>query len=250
MRLWGQAHVFQLLFADDLKMVAAGSRKYDLIWYMLITWIMVGAPFGWPKFRGGVCLDFVGFYMDYCKFEVGLRERRTAWIVNWVEEAPRNGGLVAHRSFVELVGRLVLCWMRPFMAPLHAWKGAIAPGTVQMVSIVLLFIAGMLKRGHHRTSGRSIVLGGRELGPEQDPRKARWYCLVVRAQEAPWLFELDTALAATCGNLGGFGSLWLPGWYPIAHWLKPEPTTWPRSIFLLRNLAISFLWRLCRCSCP
>ena len=24
MRLWGQAHVFQLLFADDVKMVAAG----------------------------------------------------------------------------------------------------------------------------------------------------------------------------------------------------------------------------------
>ena len=225
MRLWGQAHVFQLLFADDLKMVAAGPRKYDLIWYMLITWIMVGAPFRWPKFRGGVCLDFVGFYMDYCKFEVGLSERRTAWIVNWVEEAQRNGGLVTHRNFVELVGRLVyagqvLCWMKPFMAPLHAWKSAIAPGTVallpQMVSVVLLFIAGMLKRGHHRTSGRSpqtgatqafrtdakcepekIVLGGWELGPDQDPRKARWFSLVVTAREAPWLFELGTAAAAS-----------------------------------------------------
>jgi len=27
----------------------------------------------------------VGFYMDYCKFEVGLSERRTNWIVQWVE---------------------------------------------------------------------------------------------------------------------------------------------------------------------
>ena len=225
MRLWGQAHVFQLLFADDLKMVGAGSRKYDLIWYMLITWIMVGSPFRWPKFRGGVCLDFVGFYMDYCKFEVGLSERRTAWIVDWVEEVQKNGGLVAHRSFVELVGRLVyagqvLCWMKPFMAPLHAWKGALAPGTValmpQTVSVILLFIAEMLKKGHHRTSGRSpqtgapqafrtdakcepgkIVLGGWELGKDQEPRKARWFSLVITPQEAPWLFELGSTAAAS-----------------------------------------------------
>ena len=32
MRLGGQAHAFQLLFADDLKMVAAGEDKYDRIW--------------------------------------------------------------------------------------------------------------------------------------------------------------------------------------------------------------------------
>ena len=85
MRLGGQSHTFQLLFADDLKMVAAGKDKYDHIWYMLMAWLMLGTPFRWPKFRGGVCLEFVGFYMDYCKFEVGLSERRTNWIVQWVE---------------------------------------------------------------------------------------------------------------------------------------------------------------------
>lgn len=80
MRLNDQAHTFQLLFADDLKMLAAGEYKYHYIWYMLVAWLMVGAPFRWPKFRGGVCLEFVGFYMDYCKFEVGLSERRPNWI--------------------------------------------------------------------------------------------------------------------------------------------------------------------------
>ena len=150
----GQSHTFQLLFADDLKMVAAGEDKYDRIWYMLVAWLMLGTPFRWPKFRGGVCLEFVGFYMDYCKFEVGLSERRTNWIVQWVEDARRNEGIVTHRSFVELVGRLVyagqvLVWLKPLMAPLHAWKGAIAPGTAatlpQTVSVILLFIAKMLE---------------------------------------------------------------------------------------------------------
>jgi len=217
MRLGGQSHVFQLLFADDLKMVAAGADKYDRIWYMLIAWLMLGTPFRWPKFRGGVCLEFVGFFMDYCKFEVGLSERRTNWIVQWVEEARQNQGLVAHRSFVELVGRLVyagqvLVWMKPLMAPLHAWKSAIAPGTVatlpQTVLVVLLFIAEMLREGHHRTTGRSplrsrgqafrtdakcdekrVILGGWELGEKGDPKEARWFAVEVEREEAPWLFE-------------------------------------------------------------
>ena len=219
MRLGGHAHTFQLLFADDLKLAAAGEDKYDQIWYQLVTWLMLGTPFRWPKFRGGVCLEYVGFYMDYCKFEVGLSERRTSWIVQWVADARRDGGVVSHRSFVELVGRLVyagqvLVWLKALMAPLHAWKAAIAPGTVatlpQTVSVILLLIAEMLKRGFHRTSGRSpakggrqafrtdakceserVVLGGWELGADSDLRQARWFAVEIRASDAPWLFETD-----------------------------------------------------------
>ena len=62
------------------------------------------------------------------------------------------------------MGRLVyagqvLTWLKALMAPLHAWKGAIAPGTAavlpQTVSVILLLTAEMLKKGFHRTSGRS-----------------------------------------------------------------------------------------------
>ena len=117
----------------------------------------------------------------------------------------------------ELVGRLVyagqvLTWLKALMAPLHAWKGAIAPGTAavlpQTVSVILLLIAEMLKKGFHRTSGRSplkerrqsfrtdakceverIVLGGWELGEAADPGQARWFAVEVRPDEADWLFD-------------------------------------------------------------
>eukprot|EP00435_Cladocopium_sp_Y103_P049925 s2541_g15.t1 len=243
MRLTGQAHVFQLLFADDLKMVAAGPDKYDQVWHMLIAWIMFGAPFRWPKFRGGVCLEFVGFFMDYCKFEVGLSERRSNWIVQWIREAQANQGVVAHRSFVELVGRLVyasqvLTWLRSFLSPLHAWKAAIAPGTVatmpRMVSVVLLFISSMLQDGYHRTSGKSptkkegqafrtdakceegrVVLGGWETGRACDPSKARWFALEVLPGDAPWLFEKEKveAMSTTAELLASLVALEVFGFF-------------------------------------
>eukprot|EP00435_Cladocopium_sp_Y103_P065264 s836_g27.t1 len=124
MRLRRQDHVFQLLFADDLKMMAAGQEKYDLIW----------------------------------------------------------------------------------------------PGTVailpQTVSVILLLISEMLTKGYNRTTGRSpkrsgqqefrtdakcasdrVVLGGWELGSEHDPKKARWFSLELKPQDAPWLFEGSTVQA-------------------------------------------------------
>ena len=138
-----------------------------------------------------------------------------------MEEARQNQGLVTHRGFVELVGRLVyagqvLVWLKPliYMAPLHAWKSAISPRTVatlaQTVMVVLLFIAEMLQKGYHRTSGRSslkgqgqpfrtdaecdetkIVLGGWELDETGRPKEARWFAVEVKREEAPWLFETD-----------------------------------------------------------
>ena len=65
LRVAQQATLFQMLFADDLQIMAGGESKYHDIWVVLLYWLMVGTPFKWSKFRGGVCLDYVGFYFDY-----------------------------------------------------------------------------------------------------------------------------------------------------------------------------------------
>ena len=36
-----------------------------------------GVLFSYHIFRGGFQSDYVGFWMDYSKFEIGLSERRT-----------------------------------------------------------------------------------------------------------------------------------------------------------------------------
>ena len=29
-------------------------------------------------------MDYVGYWMDYSRFEIGISERRTAWLVNFI----------------------------------------------------------------------------------------------------------------------------------------------------------------------
>ena len=230
--------LFQFLFADDLKFFSGGARKYLDIWTILVFWLMVGTPFKWSKFRGGVQLEYVGFAFDYYRFTLGLSERRAAWIIEYVDSAENGRGLLDHRRFVEFVGRLVyasqvLYWLRPFMAPLHRWKGAQIPGTVavapRLVMLTLAYIKEMLKEGHAQISCRGpppvgfdafrtdakasedyFVLGGWETLTSLEPGQARWFSLKVSSKELPFLFnekgEAEGRGHEHCGGVAGYSS--------------------------------------------
>ena len=218
-RLLGQDQAYQFLYADDLKWTAAGENKYHVIWVLVLAWIMAGSPFKWAKFRGGVCVEYVGFFLDYWRFEIGLSDRRCSWLIDWVQAVHDNQGLVHHRSFVEFLGRLVyssqvLPWLKCFLAPLYAWKGAMAPNTVgkvpRTVCLVLRYVKGLLEAGHHRSpcfaphhqpghlfrtdakcENGKIVLGGWELVHTDEPSEARWFSVEVPRDQAPWLYVKD-----------------------------------------------------------
>ncbi|CAJ1371217.1 unnamed protein product, partial [Effrenium voratum] len=172
-------------------------------------WLAVGTPFSWHKFRGGISLDYVGFYCDYARFAVGVSERRSAWFVEWVDAARRDQWIVAQRGFVEFLGRLsvaaqALGWLRPFLAPLFAWSAVLSVGMTAalptQVRLTLVFIQRMLVRGNYTVSCSSparptaqaakcatgsVVLGGWSLGDGADPGAAKWFTM------APWLFGKD-----------------------------------------------------------
>ena len=207
-------------------------------------------PFKWSKFRGGVQLEYVGFAFDYYRFTLGLSERRAAWVIEYVDSAENGRGMLDHRRFVEFVGRLVyasqvLYWLRPFMAPLHRWKGAQIPGTVavapRLVMLTLAYIKEMLKEGHAQISCRGpppvgfdafrtdakasedyFVLGGWETLTSLEPGQARWFSLKVTSKELPSLFNekgeaegMSTVaeLLATLVGLHVFGWLKSQGCY-------------------------------------
>ena len=175
--------------------------------------------FSWHKFRGGISLDYVGFYCDYARFAVGISERRSAWFVEWVDAARRDQWIVAQRGFVEFLGRLsfaaqALGWLRPFLAPLFAWSAVLSVGMTAalptQVRLTLVFIQRMLVRGNYtvscssparptaqafRTDAKcatgSVVLGGWSLGDGADPGAAKWFSLELSPTMAPWLFGKD-----------------------------------------------------------
>ena len=211
-----QELVWMTIFADDIKVAAGGPQKYWNILKVYSMWLAMGAPFAWSKFRGGLEIDFVGYWLDYSRFEMGLSESRTVWLVNWLSELDGSRPALVRKA-IEGLGRLafaarVLYWIKPFLAPLYAWTNAVASSSVLkpplMVRLVALFIGNTLRGEKRRLPCRRperalgewfrtdakgtkdfVVLGGWTLGEEGDTRSARWFSIRLTPEEVPWVFK-------------------------------------------------------------
>lgn len=111
-----------------MKWVVGGPTKYLDLWTMIVGWLLVGTPFSWKKFRGGVALDFVGF----CRFRVGLSEKRADWVIKTIDLLEQANFVMSGRSFSELLGRLgfasqAVPWIRPLLGVLYSWDSVLSP---------------------------------------------------------------------------------------------------------------------------
>ena len=85
--LMHQNEVWQTVFADDLKITAHGRyTKYEDLVLSLLIWCLVGTPSAWLKTRGGLRMEWLGYRLDYVKFEAGVTEKRAQWFVKWITE--------------------------------------------------------------------------------------------------------------------------------------------------------------------
>ena len=140
-----EAFIFVLIYADDLHLIGAGKDRWLNIWMTLALFCMQGAPFSDHKWRGGLQVDWVGYWIDYTRFRLGFLKRDVSG------------------------SSQVLLWIRPFLAPGYAWLSAVHRGAVlslpNLVRCTLLFVVGKLKRGlgpahlvwSRRTLGRSFA---------------------------------------------------------------------------------------------
>ena len=230
-RVLKQQPCFQLLFADDLKLVVSGATKYLDLWSMIVVWLLVGTPFSWKKFRGGLELDYVGFWTDYARFQIGLNEKRAAWVIKTVESLATSQYVMNGRAFSELLGRLgyaalAVPWLRPLLGPLYAWDGVLTPFMAARVpalaALTLELIATRFRLGDFtsvcwsptplagdcfRTDAKCetgrIVLGGWEVGDPPVCKQARWFACEILPADAPWLFYkgLDVQKLSTTAEL-------------------------------------------------
>ena len=221
----------QIVFVDDLNLVVKGPNKFLHLWVILLAYGVLGTPFSFHKFGGGLQADFIGYRLSYQSWTVGIAPKRVKWIVEWMESVESKGLLTTGRAFTELVGRLgfvarVLTWMKPFLSPLYAFNSVLGRGTCarlpEMAFISLQFVRSELQRacgqqpvrvkwGKPRGAFRSdakcdqvrVVLGGWLCDGASCLLEAKWFSLELGPAEVPWLFndKGESSWASTSAEL-------------------------------------------------
>ena len=247
LRVLGPLWNLQVIYVDDLHIVVVGKDKFVVLWMALAAYELMGTPFAYHKFKGGLEVEFVGYSLSYKHACAGISPKRTAWVLGWIGEVKGNNWFVQGRRLHEFLGRLnfvarVLTWIKPFLAPIYAFNAVLKRGTVarlpEMVYLTLIFISEQLEASKgmqsvlqewmapretfradaKRERGR-IVLGGWLLGRDHDPAVAPCFALEIFPGDLPFLFDeaqesswasTSAELLASLASLQAFGFLELP----------------------------------------
>ena len=211
----GQSELFMLVYVDDLLWITRdkmGIEKTILIIYFMTV---LGLPFAWKKFKGGVDLAWVGFEISLKGSKLGLSVARSQWLVKWLSETADTGRVrVADMSAV--LGRLsfgltALGHLRPFLGPVYAWTAAMTGKVIwgqlpKAIILIFRFLAKALAgsgrlvsvppapgervelfRTDARAEGNEIWIGGWALD-SSDTKQCRWFSEKLCHANAPWLF--------------------------------------------------------------
>ena len=68
--------IYQVIYVDDLHMVSTALRKFLSLWLAIATYEVLGTPFAYHKFAGGLTCHFVGYELDYKSVAVGVSGKR------------------------------------------------------------------------------------------------------------------------------------------------------------------------------
>ena len=213
--LWGREPLWQLIYVDDIHWAVSGRHRFVILIGSLVLWTAAGTPWSWKKTRGGVEVEWVGYWVDYSRFVAGISEARSVWLINWIERALQDR-IMSLRRMSETLGRLgfassMVEYIKPFLGPIYAWVSA-APLSAALpiplpVRLVLSWIARQLRAGYRyqapadrddgpvelfRTDAKGeegkVVLGGWRCD-QGGPGTADWFSLEVSPIQAPWLFR-------------------------------------------------------------
>ena len=208
--------VEMLLYADDLEIIAPGKQGRLGAVLAFLVMAAVGAPFKWKKQRGGWATDWVGINTDYRQFAMGLSEKRSQWLCEWMRSVEQRKE-VTDLEFAAGLGRLgfaslALPWERPLLGPLYTWSAAVwgTKGLLRVPWVVLLilrWITRKLEQGRRlekvteraqdqgsalrvwtdakATEDGAWIGGWRETS--KDPKRCEWFSEKVEEWLAPWL---------------------------------------------------------------
>ena len=218
LRILGERPSMQVAYVDDVHLLCLGPRKFEILWMSVLAYELMGTPFAYHKFRGGLNVEYVGYQLEYDRQVAGISGKRAEWVINWISEAEKNGWMVQGRAFIEFTGRMsfiarVVTWIKPFLAPLFAWSSVLARGTVTrvptLVFIALKFLHQQLQHHGHwvnvlapwqspkesfRTdakceNGRIVLAGWSMRSGEEELKKVPWFCVEIFPSDLPMFFK-------------------------------------------------------------
>ena len=175
-------------------------------------------PLSWHKLRGGIETEWIGYWLDFGRFEIGISEKRRLWVIRWLDETFERGS-VQIGLMRQALGRLSfvagpLVRMRPLLGPIYAWASA-CPGfiTLELPIMVRLLLftyrqmiqerrvvvcrpvqehRGELFRVDAKATEDFAVLGGWELCSPTRRGKPGWFSLRLDRASAPWIFVKES----------------------------------------------------------
>ena len=159
-------------------------------------------------------MEWIGYWVDAARFELGISAARAAWASNWLTDKAAEGK-VRIGELRECLGRLQFIagpveFLRPFLGPLYAWCSAgprfAQPKLPLMLILVMKFLAEELKGTHTmpcerramdigeafrmdaKAEGDTVVIGGWRTAGGLKASDAPWFSVQLTRATAPWAF--------------------------------------------------------------
>ena len=243
-------------FADDYMLVASNLRSGRFTRQILRFVILVGIldiPLKWPKTRGGLSAEFVGYIFEWESFRGGLSERRCSWICGWCRKMAADrmavgrelrGGL-GRISFSAVLWRYLL----PYLGPFYSWISVIDNSAAwplpTALIILLLWIAdeveknplvtlrhlkpmglGRFFKGDAKAEGLEVCVGGFEAVPGLPLDKCRWFSVRLTPESTPWAYVKENEAYRTIATLELFCTLLC-----VVLFVEPQPMNLSSTLF-------------------
>ena len=78
----GKSELFLLVYVDDLLWMVCEAKGLELIVMSIFYLEVLGLPFGWKKFKGGIDVEWVGLQLCLKGARLGLSELRAQCLIN------------------------------------------------------------------------------------------------------------------------------------------------------------------------
>ena len=171
-------------------------------------------PLSWPKTRGGLETEWIGYTVDLKNWTLGVSKRKVEWLNSWGKWAVSEGRMLG-REFRAGLGRMgflagAIKVARPLLAPLYAAIARVPGGTYfelrMAVKLAITFFQEMVGKAPMKSLSAppkvlgeifrvdamadqdGIAIGGWETRDTCITKQARWFHVKLTRRNAPFLY--------------------------------------------------------------